>query len=161
MQHKADGYILFCIEPYGRCAMTSHERAIHTRPQSRRGSLRATTYRQVKDTRALNALKALRAAPTSMGRGEIPVELCQQPSVFASFYFSYVTERGLLCKKKDCLRAINKQHVKVLWKKQRPTKLKVGRLSYSRYLRKKMQVRLGQSCFVSCKRIVKRIDNFT
>lgn len=23
MQHKADGYILFCIEPYGRCAMTS------------------------------------------------------------------------------------------------------------------------------------------
>ena len=23
MQHKADGYILFCTEPYGRCAMTS------------------------------------------------------------------------------------------------------------------------------------------
>ena len=23
MQHKADGYILSCIEPYGRCAMTS------------------------------------------------------------------------------------------------------------------------------------------
>ncbi|MCC2865016.1 AraC family transcriptional regulator [Anaerovorax odorimutans] len=22
-QHKADGYILSCIEPYGRCAMTS------------------------------------------------------------------------------------------------------------------------------------------
>ena len=84
MQHKADGYILFCIEPYGRCAMTSQERAIHTRPQSRRGSLRAMTYRQVKDTRALNAHKALCAAPISMGRGETPVELCQQPSVFAS-----------------------------------------------------------------------------
>lgn len=27
------------------------------------------------DTPALNALKALRGAPTSMGRGEIPVEL--------------------------------------------------------------------------------------
>ena len=39
------------------------------------------TYGQVKDTRALNAHKALRAAPTSMGRGETPVELCQQPSV--------------------------------------------------------------------------------
>ncbi len=87
MQHKADGYILFCIEPYGRCAMTSQERAIPTRLQSRRGSLRATTYRQVKDTRALNAHKALRAAPISMGRGETPVELCQQPSGFASFIF--------------------------------------------------------------------------
>ncbi len=88
MQYKADGYILFCIEPYGWCAMTSHERAIHTRPQSKRGGLRATTYRQVKDTRALNALKALRAAPTSMGRGETPVELRQQPSVPAPLYFS-------------------------------------------------------------------------
>ena len=38
------------------------------------------TYRQVKDTRALNARKALRAAPISMGRGETPVELRQQPS---------------------------------------------------------------------------------
>jgi len=45
---------------------------------------------QVKDTRALNALKALRAAPISMGRGEIPVELCQQPSGFAYFVYSMV-----------------------------------------------------------------------
>ena len=87
MQYKADGYILFCIEPYGRRAMTSQERAIHTRPQSGRGSLRATTYRQVKDTRALNAHKALRAAPISMGRGETPVELCQQPSVLLPTFF--------------------------------------------------------------------------
>ena len=36
---------------------------------------------RVKDTRALNAHKTLCAAPISMGRGEIPVELCQQPSV--------------------------------------------------------------------------------
>ena len=85
MQHKADGYILFCTEPDSRCAMTSQERAILTRLQSGRGSLRATTYRQDNDTRALNAHKALRAAPISMGRGETPVELCQQPSVFASF----------------------------------------------------------------------------
>ena len=90
MQHKADGYILFCIEPDSRCAMTSQERAIPTRLQSRRGSLRATTYGQDNDTRALNALKALRAAPLSMGRGEIPVELCQQPSGFAYFVYSMV-----------------------------------------------------------------------
>ena len=25
VQYKADRYILFCIEPYGRCAMTSQE----------------------------------------------------------------------------------------------------------------------------------------
>jgi hypothetical protein len=46
------------------------------------------TCRQDNDTPALNALKALRGAPISMGRGETPEELCQQPSVFASFYFS-------------------------------------------------------------------------
>lgn len=44
-------------------------------------------HRQDNDTPALNALKALRGAPISMGRGEIPVELSQQPSVFASFIF--------------------------------------------------------------------------
>lgn len=95
MQHKADGYILFCTEPDSRCAMTSQERAILTRLQSGRGSLRATTYRQDNDTRALNAHKALRAAPISMGRGETPVELCQQPSVFAYFvtYNGFVFER--------------------------------------------------------------------
>ena len=38
----------------------------------------------------MNALKALRAAPISMGRGEIPVELCQQLSVFVSFVYSMV-----------------------------------------------------------------------
>ena len=32
-------------------------------------------HRQDNETPALNALKALRGAPISMGRGEIPVEL--------------------------------------------------------------------------------------
>ena len=50
------------------------KRAIHTKPESKHGSLRAMTCRQDNDTPALNALKALRGAPTSMGRGEIPVE---------------------------------------------------------------------------------------
>ena len=52
-----------------------------TRPQNRCGDLWARMHRQDNETPALNALKALRGAPISMGRGEIPVELCQQPSV--------------------------------------------------------------------------------
>ena len=47
---------------------------MNTRPQSRGGSLWARTRRQNNETPALNALKALRGAPISMGRGEIPVE---------------------------------------------------------------------------------------
>ena len=46
-----------------------------TRPQNRCGSLWARIRRQDNETPALNALKALRGAPISMGRGEIPVEL--------------------------------------------------------------------------------------
>ena len=64
-----------------------------TRPQNRCGSLWARMRRQDNETPALNALKALRGAPISMGRGETPVELCQQPSVIAPFvtnnFFSY------------------------------------------------------------------------
>jgi hypothetical protein len=64
-------------------AMTSKERAILSERQHKCGSLWVMTHRQHNDTPALNALKALRGAPISMGRGEIPVELCQQPSVSA------------------------------------------------------------------------------
>ena len=46
-----------------------------TRPRNRCGSLWARMHRQDNETPALNALKALRGAPISMGRGEIPVEL--------------------------------------------------------------------------------------
>ena len=48
--------------------------------------------RSANDTPALNALKALRGAPISMGRGEIPVELRQQPSVLPLFFLDM--ERG-------------------------------------------------------------------
>ena len=77
-------------------------------PQSGRGSLRARTYRQVKDTRALNALKALCAAPISMGRGEIPVELRPKKVISAAsgrpFSASFMVlmkwhERGLIMQK--------------------------------------------------------------
>ena len=46
-----------------------------TRLRNRCGSLWARMHRQDNETPALNALKALRGAPISMGRGEIPVEL--------------------------------------------------------------------------------------
>ena len=63
---------------------------MNTRPQNRCGSLWARMRRQDNETPALNALKALRGAPISMGRGEIPVELCQQPSVFCLLFFNTV-----------------------------------------------------------------------
>ena len=59
-----------------------------TRPQNRCGSLWARMHRQDNETPALNALKALRGAPISMGRGEIPVELLAGSHPFiASFIF--------------------------------------------------------------------------
>jgi len=39
----------------------------------------------------LNALKALRGAPISMGRGETPVGGCQPPSGFAIIYREIIT----------------------------------------------------------------------
>ena len=47
------------------------------------------------DTPALDALKASCGAPISMGRGEIPVELCQQPSVLPISFYTNVSERGI------------------------------------------------------------------
>ena len=44
--------------------------------------------RSANDTPALNALKALRGAPISMGRGEIPVEL--RPAAIRFCHFSYI-----------------------------------------------------------------------
>ena len=62
-----------------------------TRPQNRYGSLWARMHRQDNETPALNALKALRGAPISMGRGETPVGGCQPPSVLAIIYSEIIT----------------------------------------------------------------------
>ena len=68
---------------------------MNTGPQNRCGSLWARTRRQDNETRALDARKASCAAPISMGRGESPVELCQQPSVFCLLFFATPSsERG-------------------------------------------------------------------
>ena len=55
--------------------------------------------RSSNDTPALNALKALRGAPISMGRGEIPVGCCQRPSGFVAFIKSKVIIGGSHAKK--------------------------------------------------------------
>ena len=58
---------------------------MNTGPQNGGGSLWARTRRQDNETPALNALKALRGAPISMGRGEIPVE--PQPAAIRLTHF--------------------------------------------------------------------------
>ena len=55
--------------------------------------------RSANDTPALNALKALRVAPISMVRGEIPVGCCQRPSGFVAFIKSKVIIGGSHAKK--------------------------------------------------------------
>ena len=62
--------------------------------------------RSANDTPALNALKALRGAPISMGRGETPVELCQQPSALPLLLLiNLQTMKGVnLCKKIEPLK---------------------------------------------------------
>ena len=62
-----------------------------TRLRNRCGSLWARMHRQDNETPALNALKALRGAPISMGRGETPVGGCQPPSVLAIIYSEITT----------------------------------------------------------------------
>ena len=64
----------------------------------RGGFLQAKTFILNNDTPALNALKALRGAPTSMGRGVIfPVELQAGSRPFLSYRFldKFFDERGV------------------------------------------------------------------
>ena len=63
----------------------------------RYGFLQAMTHILNNDTPASNALKALRGAPTSMDRGEIPVELQAGSRPFLSYKFldKYFDERGV------------------------------------------------------------------
>ena len=54
------------------------------------GSAPAMTSISIKETPALNALKVLRGAPISMGRGEIPVELRPAAVRFLPLSFSTI-----------------------------------------------------------------------
>ena len=53
---------------------------------SAHGTVVGNDLRSDNDTPALNALKALRGAPISMGRGEIPVSRSQRLSVLLIFW---------------------------------------------------------------------------
>lgn len=55
--------------------------------QKQSGTLLATTTDTLKDTPALDALKASCGAPISMGRGEIPVRLAATSSLFCLSVF--------------------------------------------------------------------------
>ena len=66
---------------------------------SAHGTVVGNDLRSDNDTPALNALKALRGAPISMGRGEIPVGGCQPPSGFVTFIKSTVIIGGSHAKK--------------------------------------------------------------
>ena len=70
-----------------------------TRPRNRCGSLWARMHRQDNETPALNALKALRGAPTSMGRGETPVELWPAAIRFLPLLFQTGGAVGDHCEK--------------------------------------------------------------
>lgn len=53
-------------------------------------------YREDNDTPALNALTALRGAPTSMGRGETPVELLPAAADEKPISFLFRSKKGEL-----------------------------------------------------------------
>ncbi len=55
--------------------------------QKQSGTLLATTTDTLKDTPALDALKASCGAPISMGRGEIPVRLAATSRLFCLSVF--------------------------------------------------------------------------
>ena len=55
--------------------------------QKQSGTLLATTTDTLKDTPALDALKASCGAPISMGRGEIPVRLVATSRLFCLRFF--------------------------------------------------------------------------
>ena len=89
---KLNKKVIDSITVCGLCAMTAFPRwgKVERELPRRKTSLAACGRRHTRrhnDTPALNTLKVLRGAPISMGRGETPVELCQQPSVSLLFFF--------------------------------------------------------------------------
>ena len=95
-QHNRQRVHSVCTEPGGGYAMTAFPRwgKVERELPRRKTSLAACGRRHTRrhnDTPALNALKALRGAPISMGRGEIPVGGCQPPAVLAVIYSVIIT----------------------------------------------------------------------
>ena len=63
---------------------------------SAHGTAVGNDLRSDNDTPALNALKALRGAPISMGRGETPVGCCQWPSGYSIFHITHAEAHIIL-----------------------------------------------------------------
>ena len=83
--HRADGYIRAGASRGRTPAMISHMGGSETDAVPKQsGTLWATTTGTLKDTPALDALKASCGAPISMGRGEIPVRLAATSRLFCS-----------------------------------------------------------------------------
>ena len=83
--HRADGYIRAGASHAAASAMISHMGGSETDAVPKQsGTLWATTTGTLKDTPALDALKASCGAPISMGRGEIPVRLAATSRLFCS-----------------------------------------------------------------------------
>lgn len=84
--NKADRYVRAGVSQRTAPAMIFRTGGSETSVAPKQsGTLWAMTTGTPNDTPALDALKASCGAPISMGRGETPVELCQQPSVFCLF----------------------------------------------------------------------------
>ena len=79
----ADRYIRAGASHAAASAMISHMGGSETDAVPKQsGTLWATTTGTLKDTPALDALKASYGAPISMGRGEIPVRLAATSRLF-------------------------------------------------------------------------------
>ena len=69
---------------------------------SAHGTAVGNDLRSDNDTPALNALKALRGAPISLGRGETPVGCCQWPSGYSIFHITHAEAHIILsCENKE------------------------------------------------------------
>jgi len=78
--------------------LSAWERSEEHKTAKRVGNSWAMRYKQDNDTPALNAEQALRGAPISMGRGEIPVELRPKEVPLAASsrpYFAYIFDDAL------------------------------------------------------------------
>ena len=88
-RHTADRYVRVGVSHRTASAMISPWGGSETGVvQKQSGTLLATTTDTLKDTPALDALKASCGAPISMGRGEIPVRLAATSRLFCLRIYS-------------------------------------------------------------------------
>ena len=87
-RNRADRYVRVGVSHRTASAMISHTGGSETGVVPKQsGTLLAMTIGTLKDTPALDALKASCGAPISMGRGEIPVRLVATSRLFCLRFF--------------------------------------------------------------------------